>query len=249
MTARLRFRASLAVVALLAGCGPAATRKLARQAERRGDIHEAYDFYCEWAAEFPDHVEAGEAISRLGPTAANYWFSRARSAWREGRTVDTWRTAMRALEIRPDHADAAALVRRIETNYAGEVALARRTWQTSGTSALTETEQPTALTDVPSPSLASELDSTGVALAASKVDPGADLQAAARPDAALPSRKAGSGPFADIDESETAAPLLPRFTPVFIAGACGVALLCGLGIYRSFLNRTPRQKTGSAARR
>ncbi len=241
MTARLRFRASLAVVALLAGCGPGATRKLARQAERRGDIHKAYDFYCEWAAEFPDHVEAGEAIARLGPSAAAYWFSRARSAWREGRTVDTWRTAMRALEIRPDHADAAALVRRLETNYAGEVALARHNWQRRGPSALTETGQPTALTDVPSPSLASELDSTGVALAASKVNPAADLQTTAEPDASEPSPNTGGSPVGDIDESETAAPLLPRFTPVFIAGACGVALLCGLGIYRSFLNRTPRE--------
>ena len=167
MSAGFRFRASLALVALLAGCGPAATRKLARQAERRGDFHEAYDFYCDWAAEFPDHVEPGEAIARLGPTAANYWFSRARSAWREGRTADTWRTAMRALEIRPDHTDAAALVRRLETNYSGEVALARHTWQRRGTSTLTETEQPTALADAPSPPPASELDSTGVALTVS----------------------------------------------------------------------------------
>lgn len=308
MSTRLRFRASIvvvafAVVASLTGCGPDATLKLARQAERRGDVHKAYDFYCKMAAEFPDQAEAGDAIARLGPTAAVYWYSRARIAWSEGRTADAWRSAMRALEIRPDHVDAVALVRRLEINYAGEVALARYNWQRKGTSALTETGHSTTNTDKPSP--ASESDSSGVALASAGTAPeitdtaheepadaradstsvasmlvsdetetivvdnsrptrdrpevviagaatGAfaesDLRTAARPDATVLSAQTGGSPVADFDEAEIAALLAPRFPAIFIAGVCSVALLGGLGIYRSFLNRTPRQKTATAVR-
>ena len=298
MSTGFRFHACLAMVGLLAGCFPDTTLKLARQAEHRWEVHKAYDFYCQMAAEFPDRAEVGEAIARLGPTAAVYWFSRARIAWSEGRTADAWRTAMHALEIRPDHADAAALVRRLEINYAGEVALAKYTWQRQGSSALTETGHPTTNTDRPSHPPAPQPDSPGVALAsaatapeiadiahgesggtradstsvaqtlasdatetmavdnsrpthdppgvltteaATGVIPSPELRGAARPDASEPSPKTGGSPVADVDRAETAALLSPRFRPVFIAGACSVALLCGLGIYRSLLNRTPRQ--------
>lgn len=122
----------LAWVLLAGGCASGKSYRLGREAESLGRAHIAYDYYCKAARRKPDNAAIAEAIKRVAPTAATYWYSQARIAWSEERYEDAWRQAMRALEIRPDHADALAFVRRIETQRPDIVATARRDWLRRG---------------------------------------------------------------------------------------------------------------------
>lgn len=122
----------VAVLVLTAGCSKGPAFRLGRDAEKRGDAHLAYAYYCQAAVRRPDNRELSASIKRLSPAAASYWRQHARAAASVGQYADAWRMAMRCLRIQPDDMDALALVRELESNHAMAVASAREVYERGG---------------------------------------------------------------------------------------------------------------------
>ncbi|MCG8409182.1 MAG: hypothetical protein MI923_28595 [Phycisphaerales bacterium] len=127
----------LMLVLLTAGCAGGKSYRLGREAEQRGDAHQAYDFYCKAAKESPGDGSIAASMERIAPTAATYWHSQARIAGSEGRYSDAWRMAIRCLEIRPNHVEAIQFVDQLEREHPTVVASARQAWLRSGSKSLT----------------------------------------------------------------------------------------------------------------
>lgn len=124
-------------LACLAGCAGGKNYRLGREAERRGDVHQAYDYYCKAAKESPGDSAIATSVERLAPTAATYWHSQARIAWSEKRYADAWQMTIRCLEIRPDHSGAIEFIDKLEGEHPSAVASARQDWLRRGSQSLT----------------------------------------------------------------------------------------------------------------
>ncbi len=115
-----------------AGCSKGRAYRLGHDAEKRGEAHVAYAYYCQAAVRRPDSGSISASIRRLTPAAATYWKQHAHSAVVHGRYADAWRMAMRCLRVQPDDAEAAALVRQLESDHSMAVASARQAYERRG---------------------------------------------------------------------------------------------------------------------
>jgi hypothetical protein len=120
------------ILVLTAGCSKGRAYRLGRDAEKHGEAHVAYAYYCQAAVRRPDDGTISASIRRLNPAAATFWRQHAREAASQRRYADAWRMAMRCLRIRPDDADAAALVRELESKHSMAVAWARQAYERGG---------------------------------------------------------------------------------------------------------------------
>lgn len=138
MTSRFRPATILSLIGSLwlCGCGGGRNADLARQAEERGDPAVAYDYYCRAAQEHRGSLTVADGIERTRPAAAAHWERLALTAVDEGRHADAWRCWMRTIEIQPDHATAAQMIRQLETEHSTQVASAREDWLKRGNTAL-----------------------------------------------------------------------------------------------------------------
>lgn len=128
-------RLAILVVCILvstAGCSKGRAYRLGHDAEARGESHVAYAYYCQAAVRRPGNGEISASIKRLNPAAATFWRQQAREAASRGRHTDAWRMAMRCLRVQPDDADAAALVKELESEHSTAVASARQDYERRG---------------------------------------------------------------------------------------------------------------------
>jgi len=125
--------ASMCVALAFAGCGPGKHYEQGRAAEKRGEVHLAYDEYCLEAHKRPENKVLSTAIQRVAPTAATYWYALAKIAEAQGRTKDAVRMALRCLNIQPDHGAALKDVRALQGSDVS--AFARTEQDHSGTGA------------------------------------------------------------------------------------------------------------------
>jgi len=112
--------ASMGVVLALTGCGLGKHYEQGRAAERRGEVHLAYEEYCEAAREQPTNEVLTTAIQRVAPTAATYWHALAKIAEAQGRVQEAVQMSLRCLTIKPDHGAALADVRALRGEDASE---------------------------------------------------------------------------------------------------------------------------------
>lgn len=138
MTVRFRPATILSFLGILwlCGCGGGRNADLARQAEERGDPAVAYDYYCRAAQDHRGSLTVADGLERTRPAAAAYWERLALTAADEGRYADAWRCWMRTIEIQPDHATAAQMIRQLETEHSTQIATARDDWLKRGNPAL-----------------------------------------------------------------------------------------------------------------
>lgn len=138
MTLQFRSASIVSFVGILwlCGCGGGRNADLARQAEERGDPAVAYDYYCRAAQDHRGSLTVADGIERTRPAAAAHWERLALTAADEGRHADAWRCWMRTIEIQPDHATAAQMIRQLETEHSTQVAMAREDWLKRGNTAL-----------------------------------------------------------------------------------------------------------------
>lgn len=132
-------RSSMVLIAFVAsagGCGGGRNADLARQAEERGDPAVAYDYYCRAAQDHRGSLTVADGLERTRPAAAAYWERLALTAADEGRYADAWRCWMRTIEIQPDHATAAQMIRQLETEHSTQVAAVCEDWLKRGNAAL-----------------------------------------------------------------------------------------------------------------
>ncbi len=127
---------TLLVIASVSRCGPGQRYLSARKAEERGDIHVAYDLYCQAARNRAGNGAVAAGIKRTSAAAAAHWEVQARAAIVDGHRADAWRMWMRVLDIRPDHPTAARKIRRIEERQDSAVSAARNEWLRLGSTAL-----------------------------------------------------------------------------------------------------------------
>lgn len=126
----------IAFVTSAGGCGGGRNADLARQAEERGDPAVAYDYYCRAAQDHRGSLTVADGLERTRPAAAAYWERLALTAADEGRYADAWRCWMRTIEIQPDHATAAQMIRQLETEHSTQIAAVREDWLKRGNTAL-----------------------------------------------------------------------------------------------------------------
>lgn len=138
MTIRIRPAPIFSLIGILGlcGCGGGRNADLARQAEERGDPAVAYDYYCRAAQDHRGSLTVADGLERTRPAAAAYWERLALTAADEGRYADAWRCWMRTIEIQPDHATAAQMIRQLETEHSTRIATARDDWLKRGNAAL-----------------------------------------------------------------------------------------------------------------
>jgi len=133
VTRRRGLAISLAcILVATAGCSKGRAYRLGHDAEGRGEAHVAYAYYCQAAVRRPDNGTISASIRRLNPAAATFWRQHAREAASQGRYADAWRMAMRCLRVQPNDANAAALVRELESDHSMAVASARQAYERRG---------------------------------------------------------------------------------------------------------------------
>lgn len=260
MSTRGWSRAVLLIITIgSSGCAGDKALLLGQQAERLGQVHVAFDRYCDVALRYPGNTVAREAIRRLGPTAAVYWYAEARVACCEGRPDEAWRTAMRCLEIRPNHAEALAFVHRLEEDHPGEVAWVRGQWQSRGevtlatpvlerTASLPEYidsviyEPPVSSHEVPALALATAPDSSvehdpaALVTIAHADDPEANVEPAPAPAPDTPSIEARDPTAAESPETSEKEPTptwtIAHFVLLGMAGLASGGIVCCLRMTR-----------------
>lgn len=186
--------AALALVLVSEGCGGTRFYRAGRAAEKKEDWATAYKEYCRAAERYRSNGIVANGLARVRPAAAAQAERAGLTAMDEGRYDDAWRSFMRALDIQPDHANAAQLVRQVECDHSEQIASARNDWLARGSATLSSPPQQ--------------------ALAMAPASPRSRRERAASP--ATPAREttlADSSPSADDEPGETdttAAPVRPR---------------------------------------
>jgi len=213
--------AMLASTFATAGCGGARFYRLGRHAEEKGDATSAYEEYCLAAGRYRSNGIVANGLARTRADAAAQSERAGLAAMDEGRYEDAWRLFMRTLEIQPEHATAAPLIRRLEKEHPEAIASAQREWMMRGAVALAVPKgrvlamaEPTSAPASPSNSTAKSEPAGDAALAAapparttippSNVDGkeaamDSSVSAVDRTDAASSSRQSDSRPVAPAD--------------------------------------------------
>ncbi|HKQ46756.1 MAG TPA: hypothetical protein VJZ71_01660 [Phycisphaerae bacterium] len=133
--------AALALVLVSEGCGGTRFYRAGREAEKKGDWATAYKEYCRAAERYRSNGIVADGLARVRPAAAAQAERAGLAAMDAGRFDDAWRLFMRALDIQPDHANAAQLIRQIECDHPGQIALAKNEWLARGPAALSSPPQ------------------------------------------------------------------------------------------------------------
>lgn len=133
------------------GCAGGKYYQMGKTAEQKGDSAAAYDYYCRAGARQRSGAIAG-GLARTRADAAAQSERAGLAAMDEGRFSDAWRRFMRALEIQPDHATAAQLVRKLQNEHSTEIAAAQHEWLMNGSLALNSTRRDPIVAAQPSPS-------------------------------------------------------------------------------------------------
>lgn len=133
--------AVLAVALATGGCGGTRFYRSGRAAEKKGDSATAYKEYCLAAERYRSNEIVVNGLARVRPAVAAQAERTGLAAMDDGRYDDAWRCFMRALDIQPDHATAAQLVRQLENDHSGEIASAKRDWIKRGSASLSVPEQ------------------------------------------------------------------------------------------------------------
>src|SRR6185295_387812 len=110
---------------LLSGCAGGQYHSAGRTAEVRNDPAGAYDQYWHAAASNPGNGAAADGMNRTRAAAAAYWERSGLAALDDERYEDAWRCFMRVLDIQPDHATAAQMIRQLEQTQPTRVATVR----------------------------------------------------------------------------------------------------------------------------
>ncbi len=134
-------RLSLCLCVGTFGCEAGKNYRAGLEAEKRGDASRAYDEYLRAGARQRSGAVAS-AIERIAPIAASEAESSALAAMDDCRYEDAWRMLMRTLEIQPNHPNAPQLIRRLESEYPGEVAAAKEDYMRRGFTALAMIQPP-----------------------------------------------------------------------------------------------------------
>lgn len=131
-----RWGAALALITASAGCAGAGVYQSGVRAEQRGEPHIAYEHYLRAASLDPSAGRVHDALSRVGPRAAEHWADQGRDVEAAGQYGDAWRMYIRSLEIQPNNPTVTGLIREIDKRYPTAVADARRDWMRRGRAAL-----------------------------------------------------------------------------------------------------------------
>jgi hypothetical protein len=86
--------------------------------------------------EHNDSGEVASSLERVRPGASAYWESQGLLQMDAGKYDDAWRMLMKSLEIQPDSATTAKLIRQLEAQHSDQVATARIEWLHRGGPAL-----------------------------------------------------------------------------------------------------------------
>jgi hypothetical protein len=143
------------------GCAGGKYLEAGKKAEDRNDPAGAYEHYCRAAAAAPDSSTAADGLARTRVGAAAYWERLALGALDDGKTEDAWRMLMRTLEIQPDHATAAQLLRQMEQVEPQRLALVRSEYIRRGPAMLRMGMTPKFASAVPEESSDDEAQDTG----------------------------------------------------------------------------------------
>jgi tetratricopeptide (TPR) repeat protein len=133
--------AALALVLVSEGCGGTRFYRAGREAEKKGDSATAYKEYCRAAERYRSNEIVENGLARVRPAVAAQAERAGLAAMDEGRYDDAWRSFMRALDIQPDHANAAQLIRQVERDHPEQIASAKSDWMSRGSAALSPPPQ------------------------------------------------------------------------------------------------------------
>jgi len=122
-SARRGILAAAWVAAALGGCGKNFDQ--ARQLERDGQLHLAYEEYRRAAIAHHDSRAVAGGLARTSGKAVEYWRRRAREAAGEGDWDQAAKFHLKVLQIRPDDLRSILALRKIERDHPEDVALAQ----------------------------------------------------------------------------------------------------------------------------